>query len=108
MTRVDILPLQDKLELKQLQRIREWDGAVKKMSDADAVREVTRLCDKNANHVLNKWWKLAHALIAKYSDGYINLPGVDQAPIEIGYSATWLSYTNYHNGPTSYDMKADG
>lgn len=106
MTKVDILPLQEELELLQLQRIQEWDDTVKNQSEAEAIQQVTQFCDENAKYVLEKWWELADTLIAKYSDGYINLPGPDQQPKEVGYSATWLSYTNYRNGPTSYDMKA--
>ncbi len=69
--------------------------------------------------MLKRWWDLADTLVAKYSDGYINLPGEDDPkeedekeedekedyPKEIGYPSTWLSHTNYKEGPTSYDMK---
>jgi hypothetical protein len=43
-------------------------------------------------------------LIAKYSDGYCNLPCQDDAQY-IGYSSKWLALTNYKDGLTSYAMK---
>ena len=69
-----------------------------------AVELITEFCEDNASHVLKQWWELADTLVAKYSDGYINLPA-EEGTKKIGYPSTWLSYTNYKKGPTSYDMK---
>jgi len=102
-TKVDILPLQEELELRQLKRIQEWDNAVQDRPN-EAIKLVTDFCEENAREILKQWWELADTLVAKYSDGYINLPNEPGAK-EIGYPSTWLSYTNYKDGPTSYDMK---
>jgi hypothetical protein len=76
-----------------------------------AVVVLTEACKENANLVLDSWWSLAGELVAKYSDGYLNLPDGEYAtpPIEptrnIGYPSWWLDKTNYSEGPTDYKMK---
>lgn len=115
MTKVDIQPLQEELELMQLKLIGKWDSEVQGKSKSDGIKKVTDLCKKNSKEVLKKWMELAYKLIAKYSDGYINLtdaelkgvsdPKTDLAAISIGYPSTWLSHTNYKDGPTTYDIK---
>jgi len=97
MTRVDILPLQEELEQKGLEKVREWDAA--------KIDDITKLCAEFADRVLRDWRDLAYQLIAKYSDGYINLP--DKGARNVGYPPTWLNVTNYKDGPTTYDMKPD-
>jgi dipeptidase len=105
MCNVDIRPLQTNLEEMQIERLKDWDGI---MASGGDVKNLTLLCEENANEILTKWWGLADTLIAKYSDGYINLPPTppqNQEPKAIGYPADWLAHTNYRNGPVNYDMK---
>ncbi len=115
MCKVDILPLQEELEVKQLEAIHELDEKLKKNQHADHIKFITFFCEEYSGHLLKRWWDLADTLVAKYSDGYINLPDKVQdnknkpvkegAAKEVGYSAEWLSHTNYKDGPTTYDMK---
>lgn len=105
MTRVDIQPLQQELEELQLNLIIQLDDKIKHAKPNKAIETVTAFCKENTKNLLKRWWMLADTLIAKYSDGYINLPGPDNEAIGIGYSSVWLSYTNYKDGPTSYNMK---
>jgi dipeptidase len=108
MCKVDIQPLQEKLEAMQSQRLQEWDQAVFNNADSE---KLTKWCEESANEVVKRWWSLADLLIAKYSDGYINpqptLPQNSPA-IPLGYSADWLEITDYRNGPVSYDMIKSG
>lgn len=104
MTQVDILPLQEKLEYMQLKLIQEWDSYCHSKNSQEIKALITKLCEKNAIDVVSQWWNLADILIAKYSDGYLNLQDQPGAK-DIGYTSKWLSYTNYNDGPTSYDMK---
>lgn len=103
-TEVDIKPLQEELEDMEIKKVELWDETAKKYSEREAIENITAECIENSKEVLNKWWGLSNTLIVKYSDGYINLPDQDAA-IDVGYSAEWLSYTNYKEGPTSYDMR---
>ena len=103
-TEVDIKPLQEKLEDMEIKQLKSWDDQIKQLPGKEAVKKITENCEENSKNVLKKWWELSDKLISKYSDGYINLEEADKA-IDVGYSATWLSYTNYKNGPTTYDMK---
>jgi len=45
-----------------------------------------------AQRVVDEWWKLGDYLIAKYSDGYINLPRTGQT---VGYPEEWLEAVGY-------------
>ncbi len=103
MTRVDILPLQARLEKRAIEELRGIDAEVQD-HPKEAVELVTRFSKKHAARVLKRWWRLAWTLVAKYSDGYLNLAG--QPAQELGYPSTWLRQTNYMNGPTSYDPAA--
>lgn len=105
MTQVDIQPLQEELENHQIALIEKLDKELSGDSDARARNKITKFCQQNSDYLLTTWWALADKLIAKYSDGYINLPGKDQAAKDVGYSSEWLSHTNYSEGPTSYKMK---
>jgi len=105
MSRVDILPLQQKIENEEIQKtIRQWDECCQGKSGREVRDLLTGLGEKNANKVVKKWHDLAYRLIARYSDGYSNLPE-DNEPRNIGYSSKWLALTNYKDGPTSYEMK---
>ncbi len=105
MTRVDILPKQEELELALLERLAQLEEEVRDLPPDEAARRVTRWCEENAERVLAEWWRLADTLVAKYSDGYVNLPDPDAKATDVGYDAVWLSKTNYKEGPTTYDMK---
>ncbi len=100
----DIIPLQQELERHEFAMIATWDEAIKGKSADKAKQEVTHLCRANAKKIFKRWWKMADTLVAKYSDGYMNLPEAS-TPINIGYSSNWLKVTNYKDGPVSYDMK---
>lgn len=104
MCQVDIQPLQLKLENQQVELLKYWDH---KFNTGSSANELTELCEANADEVVREWWALADALIAKYSDGYINpKPSRPQneGAIGIGYPSPWLGLTNYQAGPTSYNM----
>ena len=105
MTKIDILPLQQKIETGGLQKtIRQWDECCRGKSGQEARNMLTRLGKKHANEVIKQWHDLGYKLIAKYSDGYCNL-SCDKEPQNIGYCSKWLALTNYKEGPTSYEMK---
>lgn len=100
----DIIPLQKELEQNEFAMIAAWDEAIQNKTLDDAKTILIELCLTNATAIFNKWWKMADTLVAKYSDGYMNLPEIS-TPINIGYSSDWLNVTNYKDGPISYDMK---
>ncbi|WP_018123229.1 dipeptidase [Desulfovibrio oxyclinae] len=103
MTRADIIPLQQDLEDMEMEHIAFMDEAIEGLSEEKAVQELTEFGNKNAEHVLTTWRTLGDKLVAKYSDGYINVPG---SPVKaVGYPSHWLKRTDYSDGPTSYDMK---
>ena len=68
-----------------------------------AIVKVTEASHENATEVLEAWWDLADTLVAKYANGYLNIP--NQPPIDFGYPTDWLGHTNYSQGPTSYKVK---
>ncbi|MFC1562297.1 dipeptidase [candidate division KSB1 bacterium] len=45
-----------------------------------------------ARNTVDEWWKLGDYLIAKYSDGYINLPSTGRT---VGYPEEWLEAVGY-------------
>ncbi|QGY42047.1 dipeptidase [Pseudodesulfovibrio cashew] len=103
MTEVDIKPAQRELERKGLAGVLAMDRAVAGLSEAEARQRITEFSFNQAGDVLNTWRDLTFDLLAKYSDGYINLPGTEARAV--GYPAQWLNRTGYGNGPTTYDMK---
>ncbi|WP_027179117.1 dipeptidase [Maridesulfovibrio bastinii] len=111
MTDVDIIPLQRRLEYNSMRFIRKVDRQVSSLAPQDVPEYLEKVATQNSNNILEEWWNLGDTLIAKYADGYINLPDGDHSnpatalPVEIGYPSTWLDKTNYSNGPTTYDMK---
>ncbi|MFH1913385.1 MAG: C69 family dipeptidase [Pseudomonadota bacterium] len=103
MTRVDIQPVQQRLETKAMAGVAAMDEAVKGKSDEEALRLITEFGFQTAGQVLATWRDLTFTLFAKYSDGYLNRPG---GPVrDIGYPSDWLDRTNYKDGPVTYDMK---
>jgi len=111
MTRADILPLQQRLEGRSSRGVKKMDETVSGKSAEEARELVTRFCEENAERVVKRWWKMADTLVAKYSDGYINLPDGEYSTPEtekvrmLGYPSPWLDRTDYRDGPTTYDMK---
>jgi dipeptidase len=103
MTRVDVIPAQRDLETRALEGALAMDGVVAGKPAARQKELVTEFSFKTAGMVLDRWRELAFTLFAKYSDGYINLPGKEAKPV--GYPADWLKRTGYADGPTTYDMK---
>jgi dipeptidase len=105
MTRADILPLQAKKEREARAAIAAVDDDVRDDPER-ALQTITDFGIANAGSLLDAWWSLADRLVAKYSDGYIGPPAETRAsPTPIGYPATWLTATDYANGPVSYAMK---
>jgi len=103
MTQVDIKPLQKELEEKALAGVNAMDSVVSGQPDDKGKELITEFGARNARRVLDQWQALTYKLFAKYSDGYISLPGQDAIPV--GYPADWLNETQYYDGPTTYDMK---
>ncbi|RWU07294.1 dipeptidase [Pseudodesulfovibrio sp. S3] len=103
MTSVDIRPAQQRLEAKALNGFLMMDKVMEGKSEAEQQKLIDEFSYKTAEMIMGTWRELTFTLLAKYSDGYINLP--DKDAIAIGYPATWLDETQYRNGPTTYDMK---
>ena len=55
-----------------------------KKDPALAVKYLTNYSNDAANRVVDRWWKLADELVAKYDDGYVN------ALDSVGYPTWWL------------------
>jgi len=55
-----------------------------KKDPALAVKYLTNYSNDAANRAVDRWWKLADELVAKYDDGYVN--GLDS----VGYPTWWL------------------
>ncbi|MFZ1087492.1 MAG: C69 family dipeptidase [Terracidiphilus sp.] len=105
MVKVDIQPLQKRMEDAQAKLIAEWD---RKAEDGCSSKELTALCEDNAKTLLQAWLGLADLLIAKYSDGYVNPKPSrpeNSSPTSVGYPSDWLGLTSYPKGPVSYDMQ---
>lgn len=109
-TKSDIIPLQQQLEKESSELIMELDKKLKTMDFEPAKTFMTEECEKNANQIVEEWWHLAARLVAKYSDGYVNLPeGTYTSPEtgsvrEVGYPSWWLNKTDYSKGPVKYQM----
>lgn len=103
MTEVDIKPVQRELEDAAMQDFLAMDQTVAGKTDEESLRLITEFGFNTASRVLDRWRDLTFTLFAKYSDGYVNIPGT---PVRaIGYPSDWLDTTNYKDGPISYDMK---
>lgn len=101
---IDILPLQSKLEQKQINLIQQWEES------NFTVEELTKACEENTNEIVNENWQLASYLIAKHSDGYINpklskpTKPKNKSAIGIGYPSDRLKTTKYKKGSVKYDI----
>lgn len=60
-----------------------------KKDPALAVKYLTNYSNDAANRAVDRWWKLADDLVAKYDDGYVN--GLDQ----VGYPTWWLEEVDF-------------
>ena len=63
-----------------------------KQDPKKAQQFITEYSCKNAQQVVDEWWNLSDYLIAKYSDGYINLPKTGQS---VGYPEEWLEKVEF-------------
>ena len=110
-TNSDIVPLQKILENNSVNLIVDLRKNTFTMTEQEAKNYITKTCIENANKILDGWWNMAKNIVAKYSDGYINLPGNDYSTPDvdptrtIGYPSWWLNKTNYKQGPTTYKMR---
>jgi dipeptidase len=60
-----------------------------KKDPALAVKYLTNYSNDAANRAVNRWWKLADELVAKYDDGYVN------ALDSVGYPTWWLEEVGF-------------
>jgi len=109
-TNADIKPLQHTLESRSIDLIRNTDEAIIGLDEKTARDKLTAVCMDNAEAVVKAWWQLGSEIVAKYSDGYVNLPPGEYATPSVetvrsvGYPAWWLDKTNYKEGPVRYQM----
>ncbi|GAG05112.1 unnamed protein product [marine sediment metagenome] len=98
----DILAKQKEIEGKEFAMQEAIDTAALRLHEKDpalAREYLTNYCIDNANRVVSQWWDLADILVAKYDDGYINIPTTAE---EVGYPEWWLKEVGYDKGPISY------
>jgi dipeptidase len=99
----DILAKQREIEEKELALQKAMDEEASKLHKSDpalAKAYLTKKCIENAHDVVSEWWDLADMMIAKYDDGYINIPKTAE---EVGYPEWWLKKNEYDKGPISYE-----
>ena len=110
-TNADIKPLQKNIEKNSRNLLANIEKEISAKDQNEVVDYITKSCVDNGNLVVKQWWVLAADIVAKYSDGYINLPDGQYATPginptrNVGYPSWWLNNTNYKQGPTSYMMK---
>jgi dipeptidase len=98
----DIIDIQQKTESQELRDISSIDEQALSMFKNDpceAASFLTNFCTENSEHVLASWWELSNLLIAKYADGYINVPKLSES---VGYPKIWLKDVKYKEGPITY------
>ncbi|NQT29225.1 MAG: C69 family dipeptidase [Candidatus Saganbacteria bacterium] len=98
----DILAKQKELEDQEftMQPVVDKQALALYKKDPQKAREyLTNYGINNANNVVSEWWELAFYLLAKYTDGYVNIPN---PATEVGYPKGWLDQVGYKNGPTTY------
>lgn len=110
-TNSDIKPLQKKLENNSRNMLANIEDNISSQNKDEVINYLTKYCVDNGNLIVECWWELAAEIVAKYADGYINLPNGQYAtpnielPRAVGYPSWWLNNTNYKQGPTTYEMK---
>ena len=98
----DILAKQKEIEDKEFSMQQDIDTEALRLHEKNpllAKEYLTNYCSDNANSVVSQWWNLADMLIAKYDDGYVNIPKTAE---EVGYPEWWLKEAEYDKGPISY------
>jgi len=103
----DIQKKQEEIENHEFAMTKKLENkalALYKKSPRLAKEILTNYCNNNTQFVLHHWWDLARYLIAKYTDGYQNIPKVGQ---NIGYPKKWRDKVGYQNGPKSYEKPKD-
>ncbi len=100
----DINKLQNEIEHAEVEAIKKVTRRAVRLYKKDhgrARQYLTKWSNNNANEVVERWWKLATRIIARYSDGYINTPKAMAQ--EVGYPKKWLHRTRWEEGPVSYE-----
>jgi len=98
----DILAKQREIEGKEFSMQQGIDKEALRLHKENpllAKEYLTTYSIDNANSVVTQWWDLADMLIAKYSDGFVNIPKTAE---EVGYPEWWLKEVGYDKGPISY------
>ncbi len=70
-----------------------------KKGPALAGEYLTNYCIDSVNRVVSQCWDLVDKLIAKYDDGYINIPTTAG---QVDYPEWWLKEVGYHKGLIAY------
>lgn len=76
-------------------KLAETDAKAVELYEKDpkeARKFLTDYSNAAAERTTRAWWDLGHYLIAKYSDGYVNLPKTGEA---VGYSEEWKKAVGY-------------
>lgn len=63
---------------------------------------LTKYTIDNGNKIVADWWKFSDHLVAKYNDGYVNLP---KRATNVGYPKWWRDQVGYADGPTTYEKR---
>ncbi len=101
----DVQQMQLSLENSQISKQNEIEKEALSLYKTDkqkAKEYLTSYCTDNADFILKKWWGLAHYLMEKFNNGYINKPKMAQPT---GYPKWWLNDVGYKNGPITYEKK---
>ncbi|MFA6119163.1 MAG: C69 family dipeptidase [Parachlamydiales bacterium] len=101
----DIIKKQNELEKLEFDNQLELEKKALEMFDKSpkkAKKFLTKYCIKNSDFIVNEWWSLLNLLLAKYRDGFINIPEMAQL---VGYPNWWLENAGYENGPINYMKK---
>jgi dipeptidase len=118
-TEVDILPTSGPVERESPALIERLDEQGREPPVDQAVQEVAKHLVWDADLVLRTWRRPSRRIIAKYADGYLNMPDpqppvvdpvtgepVVPVAVDLGHPASWLARSDYADGPTTYAMPA--
>ncbi len=90
-------------EVVALQRKLENDAEekIKMVIGGQSDESIIDYCNANSDKVVDKWWKLAVALIVKYNDG-CKTTGPNNIMEKIDYTESWLKDVGFYEGPINY------
>eukprot|EP00744_Colponema_vietnamica_P004270 GILI01006413.1.p1 GENE.GILI01006413.1~~GILI01006413.1.p1 ORF type:complete len:687 (+),score=216.12 GILI01006413.1:187-2247(+) len=95
----DIRPEQSRLETRSLEMLKSVEASAQPLIEAgktqDALALITKACSDNAEQIVADWWNLADYLIAKYNDGFVNLPTIRS----VGYPEWWAQLVGFDINP---------